>query len=58
MIRTIDDVISDPEEEGAIPGDLSTVQAATLEDKLGMCLFGFVYGEWLNIYSHEETIIK
>ena len=54
------------EEEGTIDvrpferaGDLSpTVQAAKLEDKLRICLFGFVRGERLNIYSHEERIIK
>ena len=35
-----------------------TVQAVDLADKLGICLCGFVRGERLNIYSHEERIIK
>ena len=34
-----------------------TAQAAELADKLGICLCGFVRGERLNIYSHEERII-
>jgi len=65
MIRTTDDVISDREEEGAILGDVRpfwmaddlspTVQAAKLEDKLRICLFGFVRGERLNILRRGSS---
>jgi len=34
-----------------------TVQAVDLADKLGICLCGFVRGERMNIYSHEERMI-
>lgn len=35
-----------------------TAQAVDLADKLGICLCGFVRGERMNIYSHEERVIS